>query len=125
MPRRGMCFRSRASVRDWALTLPRGSFCKFYPLILSSGLTRSNRGVDCNAVQQDHEFMVSFLRQAQLQPVAFWARYVVHPNPMVHYRRWVNRRNLHAFIGQIVDDRYTSTAREEKTGGRQRPSIDY
>ncbi|KAK3314445.1 cytochrome P450 [Apodospora peruviana] len=70
--------------------------------------TRIILGVDCNAVQHDHMFMTLFLRQAQLQPVAFWARYFTHPNPMVHYRRWVNRRGLHTFIGGVIDDRYSS-----------------
>jgi len=83
--------------------------------------------MDCNAVQQDHEFMTLFWRQAQLQPVAFWARYFIHPNPMTHYRRWINRRGLDAIIGKVVDDRYRFCGRAggEKTTSRQRAAVDY
>lgn len=71
--------------------------------------------------------MTLFWRQAQLQPVVFWARYFIHPNPMTHYRRWVNRRGLDSFIGKVVDDRYilNVSESEEKTASRQRPTIDY
>ena len=83
--------------------------------------------MDCNAVEQDHDFMTLFWRQAQLQPVAFWARYFIHPNPMTHYRRWTNRRGLDAIIGKVVDERYASQGRanEGKTANRQRAAIDY
>ena len=85
------------------------------------------RGVDCNAIRQDTKFMTVFYRQAQLLPVEFWARYFPHPNPLVHFRRWQNRRTLDALIGDMIDERAKSIQGEtsQKTGKKPSVVVDY
>lgn len=79
----------------------------------------SQRGIDCDALRAEHRFMTLFRNQASLLPTAFWARYLIDPNPVNAFLRWRNRRDLDSFIGKIVDDRFK--ARSAGSSGEEAP----
>lgn len=71
--------------------------------------------------------MMLFRRQALLLPVEFWARYLLDPNPLRHYRRWKNRRGLDRFIGDIIDERFAARldGTVQERNSRKLYAVDY
>lgn len=87
-----------------------------------------SRGIECDAIRGDFEFMTLFRKQVAMLPVKFWARYLPDPDPRRHYLRWQQRKALDKFIGDVLDRHVSnreSNADTSPSQSKNRVAIDY